>query len=112
MPGSIRLEESTIINDLDIILIHQEMCLISALKQPLQDIIRIRNIVGEEIYTEELKEFDGAYTKAISLENYPKAVYFLEIIQLRELSIRSWTAVKRLISNEAHKNSLKKESTE
>ena len=41
--------------------------------------LRIRNIVGEEIYTEELKEFDGIYTKSISLENYPKAVYFLEI---------------------------------
>ena len=45
-----------------------------------QDItLRIRNIVGEEIYTEELNQFDGTYTKAISLENYPKAVYFLEI---------------------------------
>jgi len=45
-----------------------------------QDItLRIRNIVGEEIYKEELKEFDGTYRKAISLENYPKAVYFLEI---------------------------------
>tara|TARA_B100001057_G_scaffold444830_1_gene482082 strand:- start:405 stop:617 length:213 start_codon:yes stop_codon:yes gene_type:complete len=41
--------------------------------------VRIRNIVVEEIYTEELREFDGAHTKAISLENYPKAVYFLEI---------------------------------
>jgi len=45
-----------------------------------QDItLRIRNIVGEEIYTEDLKQHDGTYTKAISLENYPKAVYFLEI---------------------------------
>ena len=45
-----------------------------------QDItLRIRNIVGEEIYTEELNQFDGTYTKAISLENYPKAVYFFEI---------------------------------
>ena len=37
------------------------------------------NLNQLEIYTEELKEFDGTYTKAISLENYPKAVYFLEI---------------------------------
>ena len=45
-----------------------------------QDItLRIRNIVGEEIYTEDLKRHDGTYTKAISLENYPKAIYFLEI---------------------------------
>ena len=63
------------------ILIHQEMCLISAFKTVnKQDItLRIRNIVGEEIYTEELNQFDGTYTKAISLENYPKAVYFIEI---------------------------------
>ena len=45
-----------------------------------QDItLKIRNIVGEEIYVEELNQFDGTYTKVISLENYPKAVYFLEI---------------------------------
>ena len=51
------------------ILIHQEMCLISALKQLISKIstLRIRNIIGEEVYTEELKQFDGKYTKAISL---------------------------------------------
>ena len=81
MPGSIRLEESTIINDLDIYPNpSRDVFNISFNTINKQDItLRIRNIVGEEIYVEELNQFDGTYTKAISLENYPKAVYFLEI---------------------------------
>ena len=81
MPGSDRLEQSTVINDLDIYTNpSRDVFNISFNTANKQDItLRIRNIVGEEIYTEELKEFDGTYTKAISLENYPKAVYFLEI---------------------------------
>ena len=81
MPGSVRLEESTIINDLDIYPNpSRDVFNISFKTANKQDItLRIRNIVGEEIYTEELNQFDGTYTKAISLENYPKAVYFLEI---------------------------------
>ena len=81
MPGSVRLEESSVVNDLDIYPNpSRDVFNISFKTVNKQDItLRIRNIVGEEIYTEELKEFDGTYTKAISLENYPKAVYFLEI---------------------------------
>ena len=81
MPGSIKLEQSTVINDLDIYPNpSRDAFNISFQTVNKQDItIRIRNIVGEEIYTEELSQFDGTYTKAISLENYPKAVYFLEI---------------------------------
>ena len=81
MPGSVRLEESTIINDLDIYPNpSRDVFNISFNTINKQDItLRIRNIVGEEIYIEELNQFDGTYTKAISLENYPKAVYFFEI---------------------------------
>ncbi|MBH07514.1 MAG: hypothetical protein CMP71_00065, partial [Flavobacteriales bacterium] len=81
MPGSVRLEQSTVINDLDIYPNpSRDMFNISFNTINKQDItLRIRNIVGEEIYTEKLNKFDGTYTKAISLENYPKAVYFLEI---------------------------------
>jgi len=42
-------------------------------------------ISGEKIYTEELKQHDGTYTKAISLENYPKAIYFLEIETIQQI---------------------------
>ena len=81
MPGSSRLEQSSVINDLDIYPNpSRDVFNISFNTDQKQDItLRIRNIIGEEIYIEELKQHDGAYTKAISLENYPKAIYFLEI---------------------------------
>ena len=85
MPGSVRLEESSVVNDLDIYPNpSRDVFNISFRTANKQDItLRIRNIIGEEIYTEDLNQFDGAYTKAISLENYPKAVYFLEIYTIQ-----------------------------
>ena len=41
--------------------------------------VKVVNMVGEEIFTEELTEFVGQYTKAIDMNNQPKGVYFLEI---------------------------------
>ena len=81
MPGSNRIGVSTVINDLDVYPNpSRDVFNISFNTDQKQDItLRIRNIVGEEIYTEDLKQHDGTYTKAISLENYPKAIYFLEI---------------------------------
>ena len=81
MPGSNRIGVSTVINDLDVYPNpSRDVFNISFNTEQKQDItLRIRNIVGEEIYTEDLKQHDGTYTKAISLENYPKAIYFLEI---------------------------------
>ena len=37
------------------------------------------NIVGEVIYEESLDQFVGEYTKQISLSDYSKGIYFLEI---------------------------------
>ena len=37
------------------------------------------NVVGEVIYTENLEQFVGEYTKQIDLSNNSKGVYFLEI---------------------------------
>ncbi len=37
------------------------------------------NVVGEVVYTENLQQFVGEYTKLIDLANYTKGVYFLEI---------------------------------
>jgi hypothetical protein len=46
----------------------------------VQDLeVRVINIVGEVIYTEDLQQFVGEYTKQINLENYSKGIYFLEI---------------------------------
>jgi hypothetical protein len=41
--------------------------------------VQVVNLLGEEIYTEELIEFVGQYTKVIDMNTQPKGVYFLEI---------------------------------
>ena len=46
----------------------------------VQDLeVRVLSIVGEVVYTENLEQFVGEYTKAIDLATYTKGVYFLEI---------------------------------
>ncbi|MDG1189733.1 MAG: T9SS type A sorting domain-containing protein, partial [Flavobacteriales bacterium] len=41
--------------------------------------VQVVNLLGEEIYTEELIEFVGQYTKVIDMNTQPKGIYFLEI---------------------------------
>jgi hypothetical protein len=41
--------------------------------------VKVVNMIGEEVYTENLEEFVGQYTKSIDLNTQPKGVYFLEI---------------------------------
>ena len=41
--------------------------------------VRILNVIGEEVYKENLQQFVGEYVKSINLEQYNKAIYFLEI---------------------------------
>ena len=36
-------------------------------------------LIGKEIFTEELTDFVGKYTKVIDMNKQPKGVYFLEI---------------------------------
>ena len=53
---------------------------ISFNSETLQDLrIRILNIVGAQVYIETKEQFVGEYTKQISLDNYGKGIYFLEI---------------------------------
>ena len=48
--------------------------------EDVQDLeVRVINVVGEVVYTENLQQFVGEYTKSIDLETYTKGVYFLEI---------------------------------
>ena len=48
--------------------------------EDVQDLeVRVINLVGEVVYTENLKQFVGEYTKSIDLATYTKGVYFLEI---------------------------------
>ena len=41
--------------------------------------VKVVNMIGEQVYTEELTEFVGQYTKVINMTTQPKGVYFLEI---------------------------------
>jgi hypothetical protein len=41
--------------------------------------VRIINVIGEVVYTENLQQFVGEYTKQVDLATYTKGVYFLEI---------------------------------
>jgi hypothetical protein len=41
--------------------------------------VKVVNMIGEEIFTEELIEFVGQYTQVIDMNTQPKGVYFLEI---------------------------------
>ena len=48
--------------------------------EDVQDLkVRILNIVGEVITSEDLQQFIGEYTKQIDLSNNAKGIYFLEI---------------------------------
>ena len=53
---------------------------ISFSSDKVQDLsIRILNILGAEVYREDQQQFVGEYIKQISLDNYDKGIYFLEI---------------------------------
>ncbi len=41
--------------------------------------LSVRNVLGELLYSEILNNFVGEYSKKLSLENYAKTIYFLEI---------------------------------
>jgi plastocyanin len=41
--------------------------------------VRVVNMIGEEVYTEELTEFVGSYNKVIDMNTQSKGVYFLEV---------------------------------
>jgi hypothetical protein len=41
--------------------------------------VKLVNMIGEEIFTEQLTEFVGQYTQVIDMNTQAKGVYFLEI---------------------------------
>ena len=48
--------------------------------EDVQDLeVKVVNVVGEVVYTEDLQQFVGEYTKQINLKDNSKGVYFLEI---------------------------------
>ena len=80
-PTVIRLEGGSAIANLDIYPNpSRDIFNVTFTSEDAQDLgVRVLNIVGEVVYTEDLEQFIGEYTKAIDLATYTKGIYFLEI---------------------------------
>jgi hypothetical protein len=81
-PGSvIKLEGGSTINNLAIYPNpSRDIFNVSFTSEDVQDLdVRVINVVGEVVYTENLEQFVGEYTKSLDLATYTKGVYFLEI---------------------------------
>ena len=53
---------------------------VSFTSEDVQDLqVRVINVIGDVVYTEDLSQFVGEYTKQVDLQSYTKGVYFLEI---------------------------------
>jgi hypothetical protein len=81
-PSAIRLEGGTAITNLDVYPNpSRDIFNVTFTSEDAQDLdVRVINVVGEVVYTENLEQFVGEYTKQISLEENAKGIYFLEII--------------------------------
>jgi hypothetical protein len=80
-PGTIRMSGGTTINNLDVYPNPtNDIFNVSFVSEEIQTLqLRVLNIVGEVVYTENLEQFVGEYTKQISIGNNARGVYFLEI---------------------------------
>ena len=47
------------------------------MKQTIE--VRVVNLVGEIIFTENLENFEGEYTHSFNLSEYSKGIYLLEL---------------------------------
>ena len=76
-----RIEGGTAIANLDVYPNpSRDLFNVTFTSEDVQDLeVRVINVVGEVVYTENLQQFVGEYTKSIDLESYTKGVYFLEI---------------------------------
>jgi hypothetical protein len=80
-PTTVRLEGGNAIANLDVYPNpSRDVFNVAFTSEDVQDLeVRVLNIVGEVVYTENLEQFVGEYTKAIDLATYTKGIYFLEI---------------------------------
>ena len=80
-PGSIRLNGGTTFNNLDIYPNPTDNIFnVSFVSEEIQSLsVRVLNVVGEVFYEETLDRFIGEYTKQISLGDYSKGIYLLEV---------------------------------
>ena len=80
-PSAIRVEGGRTINNLDVYPNpSRDIFNVTFTSEDVQNLeVRIINVIGEVVYTENLNEFVGEYTKQVDLATYTKGVYFLEI---------------------------------
>jgi hypothetical protein len=80
-PTSVRVEGGIAINNLAVYPNpSRDIFNVSFVSEDAQDLkVRIINVVGEVIISEDLEQFIGEYTKQIDLASYIKGIYFLEI---------------------------------
>jgi hypothetical protein len=80
-PNAIRVEGGSAINNLTVYPNpSRDVFNVSFTSEDAQDLeVRIINVVGEVIISEDLQQFIGEYTKQVNLVTYTKGVYFLEI---------------------------------
>ena len=78
---TLRLEGGAAITNLDVYPNpSRDVFNVAFTSEDVQDLeVRVINVVGEVVYTEDLQQFVGEYTKSIDLAAYTKGVYFLEI---------------------------------
>ena len=86
-PTSIRIEGGTSINNLDVYPNpSRDIFNVTFTSEDVQNLeVRIINVIGEVVYTEDLVQFVGEYTKQVDLDTYTKGVYFLEITEINEV---------------------------
>ena len=80
-PNSIRVDELSSINSLEVYpnpsrdVFNVEFT--SETKQTIE--VRVVNLIGEIIFSENLEDFEGKYTHSFNLEQYSKGIYLLEL---------------------------------
>jgi len=79
--GSAKIGNGTAINNLDVYPNpSRDVFNISFTSEDVQDLkVRIMNVIGEELVSDNLEQFIGEYTKQINLSENAKGIYFLEI---------------------------------
>ena len=77
----LRLEGGTAIKNLDVYPNpSRDVFNISFTSEDIRDLkVRVLNVIGEELISDNLEQFIGEYTKQIDLTNNAKGIYFLEI---------------------------------
>ena len=80
-PTSIRMDESNTIIDLNIYPNpSRDVFNVSFTSESKQSIeVRVLNLIGEIVFTEDLTDFIGEYTHQFNLTDYSKGVYLLEL---------------------------------